>query len=130
VSVFDDQHKFMTACGQTTDFVNHKQVRLYEELIREEIEEWDRAHKTNRFVDQVDAALDIMYVLIGWMHSNGLQPQELWDEVQRSNEAKIDSATGLVHRRPDGKILKPTDWSPPDLVRILTKQIIAHQRTA
>jgi hypothetical protein len=30
-----------------------------------------------------------------------------WDEVVRTNMQKVDSTTGKVRRREDGKILKP-----------------------
>lgn len=38
-----------------------------------------------------------------------------WREVARSNLAKIDPETGVCIKRADGKILKPADWTPPDL---------------
>lgn len=48
--------------------------------------------------------------------------QALWDEVQRSNEAKaIEQPDGSfkVVRRADGKILKPPGWTPPDIAGVL-----------
>jgi predicted HAD superfamily Cof-like phosphohydrolase len=38
-----------------------------------------------------------------------------WNEVARSNLAKIDTQTGKVKKREDGKVLKPEGWTPPDL---------------
>ena len=45
--------------------------------------------------------------------------QALWDEVYRSNSSKIDPTTRTVLKRPDGKILKPASYSPPNLLPIL-----------
>jgi predicted HAD superfamily Cof-like phosphohydrolase len=42
-----------------------------------------------------------------------------WEEVARSNLSKIDSNTGMVLRRDDGKILKPANWTPPNLTRFV-----------
>jgi predicted HAD superfamily Cof-like phosphohydrolase len=38
-----------------------------------------------------------------------------WNEVMRTNFAKIDPETGKVRKREDGKVLKPEGWTPPDL---------------
>jgi predicted HAD superfamily Cof-like phosphohydrolase len=38
-----------------------------------------------------------------------------WNEVARSNLDKIDSVTGKVKKREDGKVMKPEGWKPPQL---------------
>ena len=45
--------------------------------------------------------------------------QDVWNEVARSNLAKIDDETGKVLKRVDGKVLKPEGWTPPDIKSIL-----------
>jgi predicted HAD superfamily Cof-like phosphohydrolase len=45
----------------------------------------------------------------------GYKVDAAWNEVVRSNLAKIDSTTGKVRKREDGKVLKPEGWKPPDL---------------
>jgi predicted HAD superfamily Cof-like phosphohydrolase len=47
----------------------------------------------------------------------GADAQGAWNEVVRSNMSKIDPATGKVIKRDDGKILKPANWSPPNLTK-------------
>jgi predicted HAD superfamily Cof-like phosphohydrolase len=42
-----------------------------------------------------------------------------WDEVVRTNMAKVDPVTGKVRRREDGKILKPEGWHPPDMSKFI-----------
>lgn len=64
-----------------------------------------------------DGAIDLIYVLIGTLLSCGIDPRPIWDEVQRTNMAKVGGAT-----RADGKILKPEGWAPPDIARLLREQ--------
>jgi predicted HAD superfamily Cof-like phosphohydrolase len=45
----------------------------------------------------------------------GYKLDAAWNEVARSNFAKIDAATGKVRKREDGKVLKPEGWKPPAL---------------
>ena len=116
MSIFDDQADFMAACGQTVDRFNAKQANMYAELIREETEEFKEAFAER---DIADAIIDIIVVCIGYGLSRGWPMKELWDAVHVSNMAKVDTKTGLVTRRSDGKILKPTGWAPPNLQRVL-----------
>jgi predicted HAD superfamily Cof-like phosphohydrolase len=45
----------------------------------------------------------------------GAHGEGAWDEVMRTNFAKIDTSTGKVKKRSDGKVLKPENWLPPKL---------------
>jgi predicted HAD superfamily Cof-like phosphohydrolase len=45
----------------------------------------------------------------------GANGEAAWDEVMRTNFAKIDSETGKVKKRADGKVLKPDNWESPNL---------------
>lgn len=65
-----------------------------------------------------DGIIDIVYVLMQTANLLKLPFSDGWREVQRSNIAKI-GADGLVHRREDGKILKPPGWQEPDLFAVL-----------
>ena len=114
--IFEDQRKFMRACGQTVDEFNAQQFDLYRELIREETQELSDAHTA---VEQLDALIDILVVTAGAIHSMGVDAPGAWKEVMRSNFAKIDPRTGRVTRREDGKILKPANWEPPRLDRYI-----------
>lgn len=113
--VFEDQRKFMRACGQTIDTSNAEQFKLYCDLIKEEVAELVDAVANSDRVEQLDALIDIMVVTAGALHSMGVDSPGAWKEVMRSNFAKVDQRTGKVIRREDGKILKPTNWEPPRL---------------
>lgn len=122
-SVFHDQAAFMRACGQSTTVDNEAQACLYLNLILEESQELEKAIKDDDEVEQFDAILDIIVVCIGYGLSRGFPMPEGWQEVMRSNFAKIDPKTGAVRRRDDGKILKPEGWKAPDLRSVMYNRI-------
>jgi len=105
----------MRACDQTIDWPNKDQFNMYLGLIEEEAEELNDAIRNNDSVEALDALVDILVVTIGAIHSMGADAEGAWNEVMRTNFAKIDPVTGKVRKREDGKILKPESWSPPDL---------------
>ena len=109
---FLDQYNFMNACDQSTGVLNKEQYQLYCNLIKEE---FDELCESNNIVDDLDALIDILVVTIGAIHSLGANGEAAWNEVMRTNFAKIDPTTGKVRKREDGKVLKPEGWTPPDL---------------
>jgi len=115
---FRDQEKFMRACDQSVDAMNDPQYAMYKKLIEEEFRELQEAHDMEA---ELDALIDILVVTIGAIHSAGFDAEGAWKEVMRSNFAKIDSETGKVRKREDGKVLKPLGWTAPNLVPFLKK---------
>jgi predicted HAD superfamily Cof-like phosphohydrolase len=112
---FKDQARFMRACNQPTGAWNEPQFNLYTKLIQEEVEELWVANAAADPKECLDALIDIMVVTIGAIHSLGADGEGAWNEVMRTNFAKIDPATGFVNKREDGKVLKPEGWKPPEL---------------
>ena len=119
---FRDQEKFMRACDQSTDAMNESQYAMYVKLIDEEHQELLEATLTEDRVEQLDALIDILVVTIGAIHSMGADAEGAWKEVMKTNFAKVDSETGKVRKREDGKVLKPTGWHPPVLSPYLVKK--------
>jgi predicted HAD superfamily Cof-like phosphohydrolase len=120
-NVFNDSLKFMTASGQT-DAPNKKLSKLYLSLIKEEYKELRDAVKAKDEVEILDALIDILVVTIGTAHAMGYDAEGAWNEVMKTNFAKIDPETGAVRRRAeDGKILKPEGWKEPELAPFLTR---------
>ena len=120
--LFQDQKKFMTASGQTTDQHNAVQYQMYLTLIREELNELEDAVASRDRVEQLDSLIDILVVTVGAVHSLGVDAEGAWKEVLRSNLAKVDPASGRVLRREDGKVLKPADWEPPRLAQFVKSE--------
>jgi predicted HAD superfamily Cof-like phosphohydrolase len=115
INTFTDQEKFMRACDQTVGELNETQYKLYLDLMEEEWKELDVALTSNDRVEQLDALLDFIVVAAGALHSGGFDVEGAWNEVMRTNFAKIDPETGKVRKREDGKVLKPDGWQPPNL---------------
>ncbi len=118
-NVFQDQTKFMLACDQTVCEFNSPQLNMYYTLIKEETKELQEAFDLNDRVEILDALIDIIVVTVGAINSMGANGEAAWDEVMRTNFAKIDSKTGKVRKREDGKVLKPEGWLPPNLVNFI-----------
>jgi len=128
---FRDQEKFMRACDQSVDTSNYDQYKMYLGLIKEEYNELLVAQGIDlKTMEQVnpadpvevlDALIDILVVTIGAIHSMGADAEGAWKEVMRTNFAKIDSETGKVRKREDGKVLKPVGWTPPNLLPFVEK---------
>ena len=119
---FKDQEWFMRACDQTVDQDNQSQFNMYVQLIGEETGELADAINANDSVETLDALIDILVVTIGAIHSRGWDAEGAWDEVMRTNAAKIDLDTGKVRKREDGKVLKPLNWTPPNLAPSIKKE--------
>ena len=120
--VFKDSLRFMKAIDNTTDKFNVDQFNLYYKLIKEEYKELRDAVDAGDQVEVLDAIVDILVVTIGAGHSMGADVEGAWNEVMRTNFAKIDSETGKVRRRKDGKVLKPEGWKPPELSSFLSNK--------
>jgi predicted HAD superfamily Cof-like phosphohydrolase len=118
---FRDQEKFMRACDQTVDKFDPGQYDMYLNLIEEEFKELQEARAMNNDVEELDALIDILVVTIGAIHSAGFDAEGAWKEVMKTNFAKIDSETGKVRKRDDGKVLKPIGWTPPELAPFVSK---------
>ena len=112
---FLDQSRFMRACNQTVGAWNEPQFNLYTSLIQEEVDELWAANAAADPKECLDALIDILVVTVGAIHSLGADGAGAWNEVMRTNFAKIDPATGRVNKREDGKVLKPEGWTAPEL---------------
>ena len=121
-NVFRDQAKFMNACGQSVGNSNVEQYAMYLKLINEEVGELHQAVLAGDRVEQLDALIDILVVTIGAVQSLGADGEGAWKEVMSTNFAKIDSLTGRVRKREDGKVLKPVGWRPPELSKYINQE--------
>ena len=122
-NVFNDQKTFMKACDQSTDTFNKDQFNLYIDLMEEEWKELGVAIQHQDKKETLDALIDFVVVTIGAIHSAGMDGEGGWKEVMRTNFAKIDKETGKVRKREDGKVLKPTGWTAPELAPFIKKNV-------
>lgn len=81
-----------------------------------------------RFDDEVppdlvgvaDAIGDLNYVVQGAALTWGIPAKEVGDEVHRSNMTKVHE-DGTLHKREDGKVVKPKTFSEPDFSFIIDR---------
>lgn len=100
-------------------FPSEERIALRWRLINEEWQEYQEAVAARDLPEVADAIGDMIVVLIGTALEFGIPLNDVWNEIHRSNMAKVDPLTGAVRRREDGKILKPEGWTPPDIASII-----------
>ena len=124
MTVFTNQDKveeFMTTFGQEVKdapgWPEEKVLQLRIALVEEEVDELldgvDRRDITNVAKELVD----ILYVVYGMGRSLGIDLDECFDEVHKSNMSKLQD--GEVLYSTSGKVLKGKDYFEPELDRIL-----------
>ena len=111
-NMFGDVSKFIEACDQEK---SEQGAILYNRLINEEHQEYTDAYMQFDDVATLDACMDMIWVILGFCYMKGYDVSGAWHEVARSNLSKINSETGKVIKREDGKVLKPEGWTPPSL---------------
>lgn len=92
-----------------------KSFRL--DLIWEEWQELLASLNSSDVPATADALADLIYVTIGLAVTAGIDLRPVWAAVHAANMRKV-----LSPSRPDGKVLKPEGWTPPDVAGILALQ--------
>ena len=113
---------FMDTYGQEVkskaEFPNKNIVNLRLNLIKEELEELQEAIKQEDLLEVADALTDILYVTYGAGHAFGIDLDNCFDEVQKSNMSKL-GADGKPIYNQDGKVMKGPKYFKPDLNKFL-----------
>lgn len=112
---FEYVRQFMVAGDQPVDGSDPSLLPLYGKLIAEEYAEFMHGVFNNDDVEQIDAVADLIWVLSGYAHAKGWNLIGAFQEVARSNMSKVDSESGKLLKRADGKVLKPATFSEPVL---------------
>jgi len=113
--------RFMLAGDQDVQGLDPKQAELYANLVKEEIQEFWEGIENKDDVETIDGIADTIWVLVGYAHSRGWNIMGAFEEVARSNMSKVDSTSGKLLKREDGKVLKPETYSPPDLKEFIVR---------
>ncbi|MBZ5499542.1 MAG: hypothetical protein LAP85_24345 [Acidobacteriia bacterium] len=86
-------------------------------LIAEEAMETIEAIRRGDLVEAVDGLCDLIYVCYGAALTFGIKNLDQFiDEVHRTNMSKEGGRT-----RKDGKILKPDNWEPPRIAKMIAE---------
>jgi len=119
---FEKVGLFMKTFGQevktksilSTNKINELRINL----INEELEELKEAIKNNDLKETVDALTDILYVTYGAGHAFGVNLDECFDEVQKSNMSKLGEDGKPIYNEA-GKVMKGPNYFKPDLSKFL-----------
>ena len=122
MSNFNKVKTFMNTYGQDVkekaEFPENKILQLRIDLIEEELNELKEAIKNKDIVEVADALTDILYVTYGAGHSFGINLDECFDEVQRSNMSKLGEDGKPIYND-SGKVMKGPNYFAPNLKKIV-----------
>mgnify|MGYP000637954395 FL=1 len=122
MSNFNKVKAFMNTYGQDVNekasFPEDTIVQLRVDLIEEELNELKEAIKNKDIVEVADALTDILYVTYGAGHSFGVNLDECFDEVQRSNMSKLGEDGKPIYND-SGKVMKGPNYFAPNLKKIV-----------
>lgn len=79
-------------------------------LVGEEFIEWLIAVEEGTPIEIASETVDLIYVLLGYVISHGIDIRPVWKAIQAANMRKQGGP-----KRFDGKQGKPLDWRPADL---------------
>ena len=118
ISNFEKVGDWMEAFGQEVLYIptmpdfNLAALRL--DLIEEEVQELRDGLGKKSMLEIADALTDILYVVYGAGHAFGLDLDDCFHEVHRSNMTKLGE-DGRPMYRDDGKVMKGPNYEEPDL---------------
>ena len=120
---FEKVRLFMTTFGQevkkkpslSSDKINNLRINL----IQEELDEFIEAISNKDLKEAADALTDILYVTYGAGHAFGINLDNCFDEVQRSNMSKLGNDGKPIYNE-HGKVMKGPNYFKPNLNKFLT----------
>jgi|TARA_B110000858_G_C17751175_1_gene449750 predicted HAD superfamily Cof-like phosphohydrolase len=119
---FEMAGDFMEAYGQDIPplpaWPDAKTQNLRMALIDEEVGELRQAIADKNMIEVADALADILYVVYGAGHAFGIDLDECFNEVHRSNLTKLGE-DGRPVKDDTGKVMKGPNYEPPNLGQFL-----------
>ena len=88
-------------------------------LIEEELKEFKDALFNKDIKEVADALTDILYVTYGAGHAFGINLDDCFSEVQRSNMSKLGNDGKPIYNE-HGKVMKGPNYFEPDLKKFLS----------
>ena len=119
---FEKVRLFMKTYGQEVkdkaEFSDAKTNKLSIDLIKEELEELTQAMNDKNLLEVADALTDILYVTYGAGHAFGINLDNCFEEVQKSNMSKLGKDGKPIYNE-FGKVMKGPDYFKPDLSKFI-----------
>ena len=120
---FEKVGLFMTTFGQEVkkkpSFSSDKINNLRINLIEEELNEFKEAISKKDLKEVADALTDILYVTYGAGHAFGINLDDCFEEVQKSNMSKLGNDGKPIYNE-HGKVMKGPNYFKPNLNKFLT----------
>lgn len=110
---------FSQPVGESPNLPDENERHLRKILLQEEVDEYLNAELEHDIVEIADALADIIYIACGTAVSYGIPLDKVFEEVHRSNMAKL--VDGKPLKREDGKVIKPVGWTAPDVAGVLKR---------
>ncbi len=119
---FEKVGLFMSTFGQdikkkaslSSDKINDLRINL----IEEELNEFKEAVSKKDLKEVADALTDILYVTYGAGHAFGINLDDCFEEVQKSNMSKLGDDGNPIYNE-QGKVMKGPKYFKPDLKKFL-----------
>ncbi|MFL2895454.1 MAG: phosphoribosyl-ATP diphosphatase [Candidatus Pelagibacter sp.] len=120
---FEKVGLFMSTFGQdiknkaslSSDKINNLRINL----IEEELVEFKEAISKKDLKEVADALTDILYVTYGAGHAFGINLDNCFEEVQKSNMSKLGADGNPIYNE-HGKVMKGPKYFKPDLKKFLS----------
>ena len=120
---FEKVGLFMKTFGQEVknrpSLSSEKINNLRISLIEEELKELKDALFNKDIKEVADALTDILYVTYGAGHAFGINLDDCFSEVQRSNMSKLGNDGKPIYNE-HGKVMKGPNYFEPDLKKFLS----------
>lgn len=113
------------------DFPTKEIIDYRIKFLEEELIELKKALAEDNLPDAIDALADIAYVALGTAHYFNVPFHQVWEEVQRSNMARVQVTR--ENCPPDKQyrvdmVMKPPDWIPPQIAGIIDNHNVFARR--
>ena len=122
MSNFTDVEIFMNIYGQEvkkkSEFPDDKIIQLRYNLIKEELDEFEKSIKEKNLTEVADALTDLLYVIYGAGHAFGIDLDKCFAEVQRSNMSKLGGDGKPIYNE-QGKVMKGPNYTKPNLKQFI-----------
>jgi predicted HAD superfamily Cof-like phosphohydrolase len=112
------QKKFGHLLNQKPTHLTKRKLEERVVCMTEELNEFIDGINANDLAAQADALVDLVYFALGTANMLGLPWQDLWNDVQRANMAKVPGVTKRGHLV---DCVKPEGWVGPKTLEILER---------
>ncbi len=117
---FDDVKDFFSKFGldipEKPRQLSKDEARFRGALMYEELTEYGEGYFNKRLEAQLDALVDLTYVVMGTAVAHGFDFNEAWGRVHRANMMKIRAEHESQSKRGSKlDVVKPKGWVAPDL---------------